>query len=214
MSFSRNAPTNSWCRMLLTTLAAYPSSCRCKTDATLAHLGMACSAFYLLFNGVREGGRGAGRAQMKEDGVKKLVVLPLYPQFSISTSGSSLRLLEALFKQDPALSGLLHTVIPSWYHRPGYIAAMSDLIQVCVRASPPACSHEGLLRIGKHWNQSRDDRDRDAGRSKESRMELRATEVCCANRPHRQAVATCRYTLPCRQRARNACMQMLRLALH
>jgi len=68
-------------------------------------------------------------AQVKADGVKKLVVLPLYPQFSISTSGSSLRLLESLFKEDPALSGLLHTVIPSWYHRPGYITAMSDLIQ-------------------------------------------------------------------------------------
>ena len=32
--------------------------------------------------------------QIKADGVTKLVVLPLYPQFSISTSGSSLRLLE------------------------------------------------------------------------------------------------------------------------
>ena len=31
---------------------------------------------------------------IKTDGVSRLVVLPLYPQFSISTSGSSLRLLE------------------------------------------------------------------------------------------------------------------------
>ena len=31
---------------------------------------------------------------IKRDGVSRLVVLPLYPQFSISTSGSSLRLLE------------------------------------------------------------------------------------------------------------------------
>lgn len=59
----------------------------------------------------------------------KLVVLPLYPQFSISTSGSSLRLLERLFKEDPALRGLRHTVIPSWYERPGYVKAMADLIQ-------------------------------------------------------------------------------------
>ncbi|KVI08069.1 Chlorophyll a/b binding protein domain-containing protein [Cynara cardunculus var. scolymus] len=35
--------------------------------------------------------------QIKKDGVNKLVVLPLYPQFSISTSGSSLRLLESIF---------------------------------------------------------------------------------------------------------------------
>jgi ferrochelatase len=63
------------------------------------------------------------------DGVNKLVILPLYPQFSISTSGSSLRLLEALFKQDPVLRNLRHTVIPSWYQRPGYVAAMVDLIE-------------------------------------------------------------------------------------
>ena len=32
--------------------------------------------------------------KIKQDNVTRLVVLPLYPQFSISTSGSSLRLLE------------------------------------------------------------------------------------------------------------------------
>lgn len=60
--------------------------------------------------------------------MSQLVILPLYPQFSVSTSGSSLRLLEALFKTDPALTNLSHTVIPSWYQRPGYVSAMVDLI--------------------------------------------------------------------------------------
>ncbi|WIA42211.1 hypothetical protein OEZ86_009471 [Tetradesmus obliquus] len=63
------------------------------------------------------------------DGISNLVILPLYPQFSISTSGSSLRLLEHLFKSDPVLSNLKHTVIPSWYQRPGYVGAMVDLIE-------------------------------------------------------------------------------------
>ncbi len=71
--------------------------------------------------------------QLKADGIGRLVVLPLYPQFSISTSGSSLRLLEALFKADPQLSAMPHTVIPSWYQRRGYITAMADLIQVRCR---------------------------------------------------------------------------------
>lgn len=48
--------------------------------------------------------------QIKRDGVTRLVILPLYPQFSISTSGSSLRLLEKIFKSDNALSELQHTV--------------------------------------------------------------------------------------------------------
>lgn len=66
---------------------------------------------------------------IKKDGITTLVVLPLYPQFSISTSGSSLRLLQHLFESDPILAGMKHTVIPSWYQRPGYVSAMADLIE-------------------------------------------------------------------------------------
>lgn len=40
---------------------------------------------------------------IKRDAITKLVVLPLYPQFSVSTSGSSLRLLEKLLKEDQVL---------------------------------------------------------------------------------------------------------------
>jgi protoporphyrin/coproporphyrin ferrochelatase len=66
--------------------------------------------------------------QVKRDNITRLVILPLYPQFSISTSGSSLRLLEQMFKSDSQLQGLKHTVIPSWYQRKGYVCAMADLI--------------------------------------------------------------------------------------
>ncbi|XP_022947333.1 ferrochelatase-2, chloroplastic [Cucurbita moschata] len=67
--------------------------------------------------------------QIKKDRITKLVVLPLYPQFSISTSGSSLRLLEGIFREDEYLVNMQHTVIPSWYQREGYIKAMADLIE-------------------------------------------------------------------------------------
>ncbi|CAN6714648.1 unnamed protein product [Malus baccata var. baccata] len=67
--------------------------------------------------------------QIKRDGITKLVVLPLYPQFSISTSGSSLRLLESIFREDEYLVNMQHTVIPSWYQREGYITAMANLIE-------------------------------------------------------------------------------------
>lgn len=94
--------------------------------------------------------------KIKRDKISKLVVLPLYPQFSISTSGSSLRLLESIFRyetheyglwiqkilwhwfeeqthwcirEDEYLVNMQHTVIPSWYQREGYIKAMSDLIE-------------------------------------------------------------------------------------
>ena len=52
--------------------------------------------------------------QIKQDGMTHLIVIPLYPQFSISTSGSSLRLLEEIFESDPAFNDLKHSVIASW----------------------------------------------------------------------------------------------------
>ncbi|MBE9055512.1 ferrochelatase [Sphaerospermopsis sp. LEGE 08334] len=67
-------------------------------------------------------------AQLAQDNIEKLVILPLYPQFSISTSGSSFRLLEKLWQENPKLQPLEYTVIPSWYKQPGYLQAMAELI--------------------------------------------------------------------------------------
>ena len=68
-------------------------------------------------------------ARIKRDAIDRLVILPLYPQFSISTSGSSFRLLDALWQEDPSLQKIDYTVIPSWYERAGYLQAMAELIQ-------------------------------------------------------------------------------------
>ncbi len=67
-------------------------------------------------------------AQLAQDNIEKLVILPLYPQFSISTSGSSFRLLERLWQENPKLQPLEYTVIPSWYKQLGYLQAMAELI--------------------------------------------------------------------------------------
>ncbi len=67
-------------------------------------------------------------ARIKRDQIDKLVILPLYPQFSISTSGSSFRLLERIWREDPKLAQIEYTVIPSWYKQPNYLRAMADLI--------------------------------------------------------------------------------------
>ncbi|XP_047307096.1 ferrochelatase-2, chloroplastic [Impatiens glandulifera] len=67
--------------------------------------------------------------QIKRDKITKLVVLPLYPQYSISTTGSSIRVLETMFRDDPYLSGLPVSIIQSWYQRQGYINSMADLMQ-------------------------------------------------------------------------------------
>ena len=81
-------------------------------------------------------------AQIKQDKVEELVILPLYPQFSISTSGSSFRLLERLWKADPEMQKIKYTVVPSWYNCPGYLQAMANLIgQTIDQVSDPSQAH-------------------------------------------------------------------------
>jgi ferrochelatase len=82
--------------------------------------------------------------QIQKDEINALVIVPLYPQFSISTSGSSLRVLQEEFARNSAKWGgggttnsnsgnnknlFTHTVIPAWYDRPGYVKAMANIIQ-------------------------------------------------------------------------------------
>eukprot|EP00741_Cyanophora_paradoxa_P008866 tig00001388_g8583.t1 len=80
--------------------------------------------------------------EIKRDGITKLVVLPLYPQFSISTSGSSFRQLEKLWQEDPALADIEMTVIPSYPTRAGYVKAQADLIRKELEQFPdPEAAH-------------------------------------------------------------------------
>ena len=67
-------------------------------------------------------------AQVQKDEITKLVILPLYPQFSISTSGSSFRVLEEMWSENTHLEQIQYTLIPSWYNQTRYLEAMADLI--------------------------------------------------------------------------------------
>ena len=67
--------------------------------------------------------------QIKTDNIEKLVILPLYPQFSISTSGSSFRVIEEMWRKDPHLKNIEYTLIPSWYGHPQYLQAMANAIK-------------------------------------------------------------------------------------
>ena len=81
-------------------------------------------------------------ADLKADGVDQVVVLPLYPHFSISTSGSSFRELQRLRNTDPAFSRLPIRCIRSWYDHPGYIQALANLIAREIQAcEEPATAH-------------------------------------------------------------------------
>ncbi len=67
--------------------------------------------------------------QIKTDGIEKLVVLPLYPQYSISTTGSSFKLLDTLWAADPALQAIERLTIATWYDQATYVEAMATAIR-------------------------------------------------------------------------------------
>ncbi len=79
---------------------------------------------------------------IKADKISEVVVLPLYPHFSISTSGSSFRELRRLRESDNAFKNLSIRCIRSWFDNPGYIEAMAKLIEKeIVSCSSPEKAH-------------------------------------------------------------------------
>ena len=72
-------------------------------------------------------------ADLKADGITQVVVLPLYPHFSISTSGSSFRELSRLRDSDKDFQQISIRCIRSWYDNPGYVRSMAELIARKIR---------------------------------------------------------------------------------
>ncbi|MFN3925734.1 MAG: ferrochelatase [Pseudanabaenaceae cyanobacterium] len=75
-------------------------------------------------------------AQIQADGITQLAVIPLYPQYSISTSGSSLKLVDKIWQSQPQLRQIQRHTVKSWYQRSGYLRAMADLIDQQLRTFP------------------------------------------------------------------------------
>ena len=67
-------------------------------------------------------------ADMKADGIDQVVVLPLYPHFSISTSGSSFRELKKLRDNDSEFKKIPIRCIRNWFDQSGYLTSMVELI--------------------------------------------------------------------------------------
>jgi protoporphyrin/coproporphyrin ferrochelatase len=76
--------------------------------------------------------------QILADGIDHLVVLPMYPQFSYTTTGSSLNELE---KQLASLGGQAITlsVVPPFYKHPTYLTALGDTIREGLASYPWTC---------------------------------------------------------------------------
>ena len=68
----------------------------------------------------------AGMASLKQRGARKIIVLPLYPQFSHTTTSSTRDAVDGVVN-DEKVSAEIH-FIEQYYQHPGYIAALADSV--------------------------------------------------------------------------------------
>jgi ferrochelatase len=66
--------------------------------------------------------------QVERDRITQLIILPLYPQFSISTTGSSLNRINEIFDKN-GVKALRQSVICSWQDDPNYINSLAAMVQ-------------------------------------------------------------------------------------
>jgi ferrochelatase len=72
--------------------------------------------------------------QANADGVKGLVVLSLYPQYSAATTGSAEGALKEIMRHYP----IRYYCVPPWYDHPLYIEALADTVSKALQACPGA----------------------------------------------------------------------------
>ncbi len=67
-------------------------------------------------------------ARLRERGAERLVVLPLYPQYSEATTGSSLLDLDRALTR-AGMEALPRAVVRSWHDHPGYADALAESVR-------------------------------------------------------------------------------------
>ncbi|MGH9841039.1 MAG: ferrochelatase [Blastocatellia bacterium] len=67
--------------------------------------------------------------QIVHDGVTELIALPLYPQFSVSTTGSSFKDFVGLLDERGQLRHIRRRYITRWHTHPAYIATLAEQIR-------------------------------------------------------------------------------------
>src|SRR3989338_645905 len=84
---------------------------------------------YVVEIGMRYGSpsMGLGLAKLIGQGVTSIDILPLYPQYSFSTTGSTVNQLQKISADHPDWPPI--RILPPFYNHPGYIDALSQLIR-------------------------------------------------------------------------------------
>ena len=86
--------------------------------------------------------------RIRDDRRTHLVVLPLYPHYSIATIGSSMKALDSVMRDEPL--AMSQERIEAWYHHPLYIEAVADHIEKAVCKLPSRYRNDFDLIFSAH----------------------------------------------------------------
>jgi ferrochelatase len=67
--------------------------------------------------------------QMRRDGIRQLVALPLFPQYSVTTTGSCFKYFRHCLERTGLASAISVDWVDSWHEDPLYLESMADLIR-------------------------------------------------------------------------------------
>ena len=84
------------------------------------------------------------------DGISRLVLLPLFPQYSVTTTGSCLKHFRTVDARLGVSARMEIAAVESWYDEPLYIEAMADLIREGLAGFPGGRPEEVHLLYSAH----------------------------------------------------------------
>jgi ferrochelatase len=105
--------------------------------------------FYVAFRYTRPNSEDALQ-QMHSDGVERAVAFTQYPQFSCSTTGSSLNELWRAAGRTGLRDAFEWSIIDRWPVHPGFIEAMTETVRDGLEQFPPADREKALILFSAH----------------------------------------------------------------
>lgn len=88
--------------------------------------------------------------RIARDGITELIVLPLYPQFSVSSTGSSLKDFIAQLKQRGGMRHMRRRYITHWYRHEAYINTFAEQIKEAAKNFPDPTPANIHLQFSAH----------------------------------------------------------------
>jgi len=111
--------------------------------------GTAPHKFYVAFRYTKPTSEDALKA-MREDGVERAVAFTQYPQFSCSTTGSSLNELWRAADRTGLQAAFQWSIIDRWPVHPGFIEAMTETVREGLSRFAPSVRDKVLLLFSAH----------------------------------------------------------------